>query len=245
VAIINGGAGAIGRAIDLLFAEAGADIAVCDVAIEGNELKTVAEKIKKLGRRFLAIQVDISEKAQVDNMVQKVIKALGGVDILLNAAANPITRLPLYEVSEGAWDREIDVNLKGYHLCCQAVAKHMIERKKGTIINLATIAAMRAAPMRGAYGVSKAGVVMLTQMLATELGPHNIRVNAIAPGMIQTERTRPSWGDPKAKKQMEENTPLRRLGQAEDIAGPALFLASDSSCYVTGHTLVVDGGLQA
>jgi NAD(P)-dependent dehydrogenase (short-subunit alcohol dehydrogenase family) len=121
----------------------------------------------------------------------------------------------------------------------------MIEREKGNIISIASLAGIRTARMRGAYGISKAGVVMLTKMLAVELGQYNIQVNAIAPGMVKTERSRPSWGNPEALKRIEASAPLRRIGEPRDIASVALFLASEASSYITGHTIVVDGGMLA
>jgi len=245
VAIVTGGSGEIGRAIALDFAEAGADVVACDLVVESDELVAVAKEIQRLGRRFLAVQADIGRKTSVDNMVQRVISEFGGIDILVNNAARPLVRKQLFEISEDDWDQEVDTNLKGYHLCCQAVAKTMIERKKGNIINIASISAIRVLTVRGAYSISKAGVVMLTKMLAVELGPYNIRVNAIAPGMVKTQRSRPSWGNPKALKQIEASIPLGRLAEPSDIASAALFLASEASRYITGHTIVVDGGTLA
>jgi len=244
VAIVTGGRRGIGRAIALAFAEAGADIVVCDRVVEDGELEAVAEEIRRLGRRSLAIQADITRKGDMDNLVQRVVAEFSAVDILVNSAAMNI-RAPLLELREDGWDRIINTDLKGYYLCSQAVAGRMVEQKRGNIINMASTAAMKAAPEMGAYCIAKAGVVMLTRVLALELARYNIRVNAIAPSMVKTKFSQPLWSDPKTLKQIEAELPLGRLAETGDIIGSALFLASDASSYITGHTIIVDGGLNA
>jgi NAD(P)-dependent dehydrogenase (short-subunit alcohol dehydrogenase family) len=148
----------------------------------------------------------------------------------------------LLELPDEAWDRVMNVNLKGTYLCAQAVGKKMVERKKGVILCIASQYAFRAAPGMGVYCVSKAGVVMLARVLARELGKDGIRVNAIAPGLVKTDLSRNDWMDPDIRTQRETATPLGRLAETGDLVGTALFLASDASAYVTGHTIVVDGG---
>ena len=244
VAIVTGGRRGIGRAIALAFAEAGADIVVCDRVVEDGELEAVAEEIRRLGRRSLAIQADITRKGDMDNLVQRVVAEFSAVDILVNNAAMNIMT-PLLELREDGWDRIINTDLKGYYLCSQAVARRMVEQKRGNIINMASTAAMKAAPEMGAYCIAKAGVVMLTRVLALELAKYNIRVNAIAPSMVKTKFSQPLWSDPKTLKQIEAEIPLGRLAETGDIIGSALFLASDASSYITGHTIIVDGGLNA
>jgi dehydrogenase/reductase SDR family protein 4 len=241
VAIVTGGRRGIGRAIALALAEASADVALGDRVIKDGELEKVAEEVKKLGRRALAIQADITRKADVDNLVQKTLAELGAIDILINNAATNIMS-PLLELSEEGWDRVIDTDLKGYYLCSQAAGKVMVEQKRGNIINIASTAAMDTAPGMGVYSIAKAGVVMLTRALATELAEHNIRVNAVAPSIVRTKFSQPFWGDAEARKEIEAWLPLGRLAEPEDIVGPVLFLASDASSYITGHTIVVDGG---
>jgi len=151
----------------------------------------------------------------------------------------------LLEHSEEDWDRVIDIDLKGYFLCCRAVGTKMVERKKGNIINIASVAAITAETGKASYCVSKAGVVMLTRVLARELASYNIRVNAIAPGLVRTEMSKRLWSDPETFKQITAEIPMGRVAEPSDIASVALFLASDASSYITGHTIVVDGGLLA
>jgi len=244
VVIITGGRRGIGKAIALAMAEAGADIAICDRVIEDGELNAVAEEVKRLGRRSLAVQADITHKADVDALVQRVMDEFGAVDILVNNVAMNIRAL-LLELSEDGWDRVIDTDLKGYYLCSQAVGKRMVDQKQGNIINIASIAAIKAAPEMGAYCIAKAGVVMLTRVLAVELAKYNIRVNAIAPYMVKTKFSQPLWSDPGTLKELESEIPLGRLAETSDIIGAVLFLASDASSYITGHTIIVDGGLSA
>lgn len=244
VAIVTGGRRGIGKAIALALAEAGADIAICDRVVEDGGLEAVAEEIQRLGRRSLAVRADITNKADVDSMVQRVVDEFGVIDILVNSAAMNI-RAPLLELGEDGWDRVINTDLKGYYLCSQAVGKRMVEQKRGSIINIASTAAIKAAAEMGAYCIAKAGVVMLTRVLALELAQYNIRVNAIAPYMVKTKFSQPLWGDPETLKQLESEIPLGRLAEPGDIIGSVLFLASDASSYITGHTIIVDGGLSA
>jgi len=244
VAIVTGGRRGMGKAIALAFAEAGADVVVSDLVVEDGQLLAVAEEIQRLGRHSLAIQADIAQKADVDNLVQKVVDEFGFIDILVNNAAISF-KVPLLELGEDEWDKDIDVNLKGYYLCSQAVAKRMVERKKGNIISMASQLAFKSWANIGAYCIAKAGVVMLTRQLARDLARYNIRVNAIAPASVKTEFTGVKWRDPEALKKYEAKVPLGYLAEPSDIVGPALFLASDASRYVTGHTILVDGGINA
>jgi NAD(P)-dependent dehydrogenase (short-subunit alcohol dehydrogenase family) len=244
VAVVTGGRRGIGKAIALALAEAGAGIALCDRIIDDGELEAVAEKVKRVGRRSLAVKADITNRADVDSLVQKVVDEFGAIDILVNNAATNI-RAPLLELGEEGWDRVIDTDLKGYYLCSQAVGRIMVERKRGNIINIASTAALKAAPEMGAYCIAKAGVVMLTRVLALELAQYNIRVNAIAPFMVKTKFSQPLWSEPETLKQIESEIPLGRLAETNDITGSVLFLASDASSYITGQTVIVDGGLSA
>jgi len=241
VAIITGGKRGIGREIALALAGAGADVAVCTRVVNDGRLETVVEEIKKLGRRSLGIQADTSRKADVDNMVQKVMDQFGRIDILINNAG-ALIKAGFLEMSEDVWDKHMEVNLKGYYLVSQAVAKRMVKQRKGCIVNIASDLAFKAVPGMAAYCISKAGIVMLTRALAQELGQYGIRVNAIAPGMIRTELSRPNWSDPDYLKFYETITPLGRVGELSDIAGAALLLASNASSYISGSTILVNGG---
>jgi len=240
VAIVTGGGTGIGRSIALEFAKAGADVVVASRRL--SVLEKVSEEVTILGKRSLAIQTDISRKADVDNLAQKVMDEFGVIDILVNNAA-VLGKFSLLEAPEDEWDRVIDTNLKGYYLCCQAVGKRMVERKGGNIINIASTAAFEGG---GSYNISKAGVVNFTRGLARELGRYNIRVNAIAPGWVITDMAKYIMReDPeRLRREAEATIPLGRMAEPSDIASVALFLASDASSLITGQTIVVDGGLK-
>jgi len=241
VAIVTGGRRGIGKAIALAFAEAGADVAVCSQTGD-DRLAAVAEDIKKIGRRSVAVRADVSQKADVDNMVQRVIDEFGRIDILVNGAGMWIPGQTVLECSEDNWDRVIDVDLKGVYLCCQAAGRKMVDQKSGNIVNVASRAGVYPRPSAGAYCTSKAGVVMLTRQLALELAEYNIRVNAIAPGWVKTDMNIHIRTSSEVEKQLAEGVVMGRLGEGEDISGLAVFLASDGSSYITGQTVVVDGG---
>lgn len=240
VAIVTGGSRGIGQAIALALAEAGADVAVCSRELESGELASVANQIENLGRRSLAVRADISSKPDVESLVQAVADKFGHIDILVNNAGNYL-RAPLLEISEADWNAIMDTHLKGYMFCCQAVGNRMVAQKRGSIINIASALTVRPAAGRGAYSIAKAGVVMLTRILALELGSQNVRVNTISPGMTRTKLIE-SWFSEEAFRQIETEIPLGRLAIPEDITGAAVFLASDSSAYITGQTIVADGG---
>ena len=248
VAVVTGAKRGIGAEIALTFARAGADVVVGTRVVEDGQLAVVAKEIEKLGRRALAVQVDISRKADVDNMVEKAIGAFGHIDILVNNAAIAFWR-PMLEVTEEDWDNVVDIDLKGYFLCSQAVAKKMVERGKGgDIINVASVAGVRLGEyMRkvetqlGVYAVAKAGVLMLNKALAQEWAPYNIRVNAISPTRVLTPMSL-AWDNPEEAKRSSAYIPLGRIAQPGDVAGAALFLASDASSYITGDNIMVDGG---
>ena len=239
VAIITGGGTGIGRAIALEFAKAGADVVVASRRL--SVLEKVSEEVKTLGRRSLAIQTDISRKTDVDNLVQRVMDEFGAIDILVNNAGILINA-SLLEHGEEDWDKVIDINLKGYFLCSQAVSKEMVERKKGNIVNIVSTAAFKGG---SPYSISKAGEVSLTRGLARELASYNIRVNAIAIGWVRTEMTESVWNNPKAHKAVTARIPMGRWAEPSEIASVALFLASDASSHITGGTIVTDGGMEA
>jgi len=245
VAIVTGGRTGIGRAIALAFAEAGADVAVCDAVVSDGQLESVSEAIRKLGRRSLALQADITRRDAVEGMVQKTVLELGGIDILVNNAG-VLARASLLETPEELWDKIIDTNLKGCYLCCQAVGKGMVEQKGGSIINIASAAGIRPIPYRAAYGTSKAAVIALTKVFAQEVAEYKVRVNAIAPAFVRTEMLDKALKEnPEREQKMAAEIPMGRVSETSDLIGAALFLASNASSWVTGHTLVVDGGYLA
>jgi len=240
VAVITGGSRGIGKAIALTFASAGADVVVCSRGKPG-ELEQVLEEILSRGRRALAVRADVSQKTDVTNLVKRTIEQIGDIDILVNNAGI-IYRKLLLDTAEHEWDETMNIDLKGCYLCSKAVGKTMIARGKGTIINLSSRAGLRALSDTGAYCVAKAGVVMMTQVLALELAHYNIRVNAIAPGLIKTDMTRPLWDVPEVFNKLRQIIPMGRIADTDEIARVALFLASDASSYITGQTIIVDGG---
>ena len=256
-AVVVGGRKGLGKAYALTFAEAGADVAVADVEVADGMLDSVAEKIKGFGRRCLTAQVDISKKADIDDLVKKAMAEFGTIDIWANVAVR-YHPSGLLELSEEDWDMLTDTNLKGYWLACQAVAPIMIERKKGSIINMTSQAGLRAfrPGMHGNYGITKAGIVMLTKQLALHLAKYNVRVNSIALSQVRPDPM-PTEEDMKAAppelleklgglKQFLERSaagiPMGRIAEPVEIANGALYLASDASSFVTGHVLVIDGG---
>lgn len=244
VAIVTGGGTGIGRAIALEFAGAGADVVVASRRLV--PLEKVATEINALGRRSLAVQTDVSSKADVENLVVKTFSEFDGIDILVNNAAI-YSRTPILETIEDEWDGIIDINLKGCYLCCQAAGKKMIERRKGSIINISSTGGVSTCGGKSmsVYGIAKAGMIRMTKGLAWELGKYNIRINAIAPGPVKTEMVRHLLENPELLKQEEAVRPLGRLVEPSEIATIALFLATDASSCMTGQTIIADSGQQA
>ena len=243
VALITGGSRGIGRSIALTFAEAGADLAVSSRNKRPPELENVAEEIRALGKKAIAIPAHVGKKEDVGRLVQKILGEYGRIDILVNnAGANPILST-MVDLEEEAFEKVLEVNLKGAFLMSQAVAKEMIKQGGGRIINISSISGLRArADRTGAYCISKAAMNMMTQVMARELAQHHILVNAIAPGSIKTEFSRVNWTDPERKEQRIREIELKRFGEPEEVAGLALFLASGASSFVTGEIIRVDGG---
>jgi len=243
VAIITGSSKGIGREIALVFAEAGADVVVCSRGLDSS-LGEVAGEIRQLGRQPLVVAADIRKKPDVDKLVQRTVDEFGVIDILVNNAGLLFTA-PFVEHGEEDWDRVMDTNLKSLYLCSQTVGRKMIEQKHGNIINMASIRGIAASQERAAYCTSKAGVIMLTRVMALELARYNIRVNAIAPGWVKTKINEHLWSNPDIRQQIEAEVPLGCLAEPRDIAATALFLASEAARYITGETIAVDGGLLA
>jgi 7-alpha-hydroxysteroid dehydrogenase len=238
VAIVTGAGRGIGKGIALAFAEAGADL-VC-TARTAAQIEATAAEIRSKGRQALAITCDVQDSGQIDRMVQETKVKLGGIDILVNNAGHSGTFTPALQLSEAAWNEEIQENLTSVFLCSKAAAKVMMEKKAGSIVNIASRQSDMPAPGSIGYGAAKAGVDSLTMTFAFELAPH-VRVNAIQPGGVWTEGAAP-FLEP-AKDLIIRSTPMRRIGTPEDIALLALYLASPASSWVTGRMFQVDGGL--
>ncbi len=242
VAIITGARGGIGKGIALEFANAGANVVVCDRIIDDGKLEGVVKEIRALGRRSLGVATDVRIPEQVDNLVKQTVDSLGRIDILVNNAGASFP-CPVEEMSPNGWDTIINVNLKGPFLCCKAVGKVMIQQKKGKIINMASVSGLNGSPGTAHYGAAKAGLISFTKSLAVEWGQYNINVNAIAPGLISTEGSRAAMEfTPEVIEQRIKKIPRGRIGLPEDIAHMALFLASEASDFVTGAIVVVSGG---
>jgi len=251
IAIITGARQGMGRTHALILAKAGAKVVVSDISQE--DCQKVVEEIEKQGGEGLAIECDVSKKEEVDNLVKKTVEKFGKIDILVNNAGICQFK-PFLELTEEEWNRTLDINLKGYFLCAQAIAKEMAKQKSpkdkttgqaGVIINIASVAMGQQGigmPNIVHYCASKGGIAGMTEALAVELAPYNIRVNAISPGMIETPMISSVKQDPKTMKAMLARIPMRRAGKPEEVSNLVLFLASDGSSYMTGSTVIIDGG---
>ena len=238
VAIVTGGARGIGREIALTLAREGADVALFDVA--DGPLEDTAGEVRRLGRRAESCVVDVTQSAAVDGAVAKVLDKLGRVDILINNAGVTKDGL-LVRMEDAQWDRVLTVNLTGTFLCTRAVAKHMLKQRRGRIVSIASVVGLIGNPGQANYAASKAGIIGMTKAVARELASRGITCNAIAPGFIKTEMTEALSDE--AKRRLVEAIPMGTLGEPSDVARAALFLVSDAARYITGHVLVVDGGL--
>ncbi len=242
VAVVTGAGRGMGKTHALMLAEAGAKIIVSDVLID--ECETVAEELRSNGGEAIAVKCDISKKDEVDAMMSVAIKNFGKIDILVNNAGIADFK-EFLSMTEEDWDRTIDINLKGYFLCSQAAAKEMVKNKSGAIVNIGSIAMGQMGvgfPNLVHYVSSKGGIAGMTEALAIDLAPHNIRVNAIAPGVIETPMVDPIKSDPEGLKNLLARLPMKRMGKPEEISSAVLFLASEASSYMTGTIINVDGG---
>ncbi len=264
-ALVVGARRNMGKGFALGLAEAGADVAVTDVNIESGQLQTVADEIQQMGCKSLALKADISSQEEVKKLVDSVVQEFGTIDILMNVAVMYHSK-SVIDLDEESWDKLTDVNLKGYWLMMQEVSPIMMKQKSGSIINLTSRGGLKAHAdkMMGNYAIVKSGIAMMTRQYCRYLGPYNVRVNAIAPSLVEWEEfpgqenlKKKTDSQQKADRQVTdeekfeswltgpENLPLGRVATFEEMANAAVFLASDASSYVTGTILNVDGGYMA
>ncbi|OGO31837.1 MAG: hypothetical protein A2Z29_04410 [Chloroflexi bacterium RBG_16_56_11] len=241
VAIVTGAARGIGRATAIMFAAEGASVAVADISLK--EANDTASEVRKKGREGMAVFCNATDGKQVSDLVQKVVANFGKIDILVNNAGGLPSTAPVEDMSEEEWDSVVDLNLKSTFLCCKYVVPHMKARRSGAIINISSLGATSPPSSNVHYHSGKAGVLGMTVDLAVGLCPFNIRVNAIIPGPIRTAFFGSRLSDDVFFAELGKTVPLGRVGAPEDIAGAALFLASELSSFITGEFINVTGGL--
>jgi len=240
VAVVTGGGTGLGEAVTKAMAEAGASVVICGRRQE--PLDRVVGEIHGSGGNALAVRADVSKREDVDALTTESLKAFGKVDILVNNAGINIVK-PFLNLEEAEWDAVLDTNLKGCFYCCRAFGKGMVERKSGSIINMVSVFGLRGFRMLSPYIASKGAIVQLTRGLAVEWGRYNVRVNAIAPSYIETEMTkRDIESDDRVRQFNLKKIPMGRAGTPDEVAGLAVFLASNASTYITGDVIAVDGG---
>ncbi len=239
-ALITGGSRGIGRATAVLFGRAGADVAI-NYASRDDAAKEVKKKIESLGQRCLLLRADISQEAEAVRMVETMVKEMAGIDILVNNAGI-WTYGEIGNMSCRTWEETIKANLDSVFFVTNAVVPHMKRKKQGWIINVSSTAAIRGEALHSHYAATKGAINALTKSWAAELAPHNIRVNCVAPGWVDTDMCAGVFSDPAFRESVRQSIPLRRIPSPEDIAGPILFLASDLARHITGAILNVNGG---
>lgn len=242
IAVVTGGTSGIGRALSLGLAEVGADVVAS--ARRQQQVDATAAEIEARGRKTLRIASDVSDRASLESLAAGVMEAFGKADILVNCAGI-IKRTPTLTLSEEDWNNILNTNLTGTLRACQVFGKHMLERGYGRIINIASLNSFVALTEVAAYAASKAGVVSLTRSLAVEWSKKGVTVNAIAPGVFLTELNEKLLNSTPRGQELLMRTPMGRFGKTEELIGAAIFLASDGASFVTGQTLVVDGGFLA
>lgn len=241
-AIVTGGSKGLGKAMAIALAAAGAN--VCVVSRNISELEKVRLEIKSIGRDSIAVQVDVTKLADIKAMISSVASKFGKIDVLVNNAGMNIHK-PCLEYTEEEWDEIVGTNLKGVFLCSQAAAKEMIKNGGGKIINISSIIGARGLPLMGPYAAAKGGVIQLTKVMALEWAQYKINVNAIAPGYFDTELGQLIKVDKERYKATINRTPLGRWGKPEELAGLAIYMASDAAAFITGETIFIDGGYMA
>jgi NAD(P)-dependent dehydrogenase (short-subunit alcohol dehydrogenase family) len=239
-AFVTGASRGIGQVIAVALAEAGADVAL--VARSEDGLADTAEEITAVGRKAVVIPADVTDQAAVEDAAAAAIDQLGFVDIVVNNAGGSNFMVGFRDLRLSGWDKLMQLNLNSAVYVCHAFAGHLLERRKGSVINVASVAGVASSPLLAPYGAAKAGLISLTKSLAVEWGPEGIRVNALCPGWTATALNRNLWDDPTSGPATIATVPMQRWGRPEEMAGPAIFLASDASSFMTGQVLVVDGG---
>jgi NAD(P)-dependent dehydrogenase (short-subunit alcohol dehydrogenase family) len=241
VAIVTGGGRGIGKAIAKRFAEAGANTAIASRKLAN--LQATAEEFASLPGKTIPIECHVGRTADLENLVRTTEKELGPVDILVNNSATNIGQGPALNVTDEMFDKMLEINVKSALRLVRLAVPGMIERKRGgSVINIVSVAGLRPSPGGLLYSLTKAGLIMLTRSWAREFGPHGIRFNAIAPGLIKTDFSEYYWKDEAVVQRIQSAQPIPRIGDPDEIGYAALYLASDEASFITGHTIVIDGG---
>ena len=242
-AVVTGSTKGIGRAIAEAFAAFGAKVAIS--SRKADKCDEVRDAINASGGEAISVPCNMSRMEDIDNLVAIAMEELGKVDILVcNAAVNPHFG-PIASISEEAFDKVMDTNVKNNLWLCNKLIPQMAERKDGAVMIVSSVGAFKGHPNIGTYGIAKAADIQIARNLAVEWGPSNVRVNAICPAVVKTDMARALWEDPKVQQQASEVYPLRRLGEPEDIAGIAVYLASQAGAWTTGQSFIIDGGILA
>ncbi|MEW5920129.1 MAG: SDR family oxidoreductase [Bacillota bacterium] len=239
VAVVTGGSRGIGLALAEAYLRQGARVVIC-----GRKQETLEAARQALagGDNLLTLQAHIAKEADVDGLFQAALAKFGRVDVLINNVGMNLLTPAVVDTEPALWQKIIDSNLTGTYLCCRKAGQIMREQKKGKIISISSIAARRAAPGMGIYGVAKAGIEMLTSVLAAELAAYGIQVNAVAPCMVKTDFSKPFWSDLERCRQVEAGIPMGRIAEPSDVVPTVLFLSSDDARFITGQVIIVDGG---
>lgn len=242
-ALVTGASRGIGQVIAVAYARAGADVAL--VARSADGLQETARAVRDAGRKAVVLPADLTSQPEAAGVVEESVAQLGGVDIVVNNAGGSSFMVPVNDLRLSGWEKVLRLNLDATLYVCQAAGKHLTAQGSGTVINVASVAGLGASPFLAPYGAAKAGVVSLTKTLAVEWAASGVRVNALCPGWTATDLNRNLWAAPDGGKATIANVPMARWGQPGEMAGPAVFLASEAASYMTGQVLVVDGGLTA
>ena len=242
-ALVTGASRGIGQVIAVAFAQAGADVALAARGADG--LAATAKEVRDLGRQAIEIPADLAGQETAAAVVAEAIDRLGHLDVVVNNAGGSSFMVPFLDLRLSGWEKVLRLNLDATMRICQAAGAHMTARGGGSVINIASVAGLAAAPFLAPYGAAKAAVVSLTKTLATEWGRTGVRVNALCPGWTATELNRVLWDSPDGGQATIASVPLGRWAKPEEMAGPAIFLASEASSFMTGQVLVVDGGQTA